>query len=468
MKTRIDPRIRLLALLLVTAALCALAHAQANEVETRVDDYVRVQMTKQKVPGVAIAVVKDGKPIVVKGYGLANVELNVPVKPETVFQSGSMGKQFTSTAVMLLVEDGKIDLDEKISKYVGEVPAAWKLITVRQVLTHTAGLANDFSDAEYVQNWTEDQLLTRAKAMPLDFQPGTNWSYSNVGYVVLGIMVSKVSGKFYGDFLQERVFKPLGMTTARIISEADIVPNRAAGYRLVKGELKNQEWVSPTMNTTADGSLYWTVLDLIKWDAALAKGEVLKSSSWDNVYSPAKLANGSTFPYGFGWALNTINGRRLIEHSGAWQGFKTEIARYVDDGLTVIVLANLAQADPVGLAHGIAETVKPELVEKPITDTEPDTTALHRRLLEALASGSAIDKDRFSVEAQKDLYPRLATVGERFKPLGALISFEPLQRRAEGLNRVYRYLVKFQNQSMVFGVAVNEQEKISTLRIQLK
>ena len=346
--------IHLLASVVVVTTLCAIADGQASEVEARVDNYVRIQMTRQKIPGMAIAVVKDGQPIIVKGYGLANVEHNVAVKPETVFQSGSMGKQFTSTAVMLLVEEGKIALDEKISRYLGEVPDAWKPITVRQVLTHTSGMPNDFSDADYVQNWTEDQLLAKAKAMPLDFPPGTFWKYSNVGYVVLGIMVSKISGKFYGDFLQERVFKPLGMNTTQIISEADIIPNRAAGYHLVKGELKNQEWVSPTMNTTADGSLYWTVLDLIKWDAALTKGQVLKSSSWESVYSPAKLANGSTFPYGFGWSLSTINGRRLIEHGGAWQGFKTAISRYVDDGVTVIVLANLAQADPAGLAHGIA------------------------------------------------------------------------------------------------------------------
>ena len=464
----IQPNKLLLASAVFVLILSALAHAQANDVESRVDSYVHAQMTRQKIPGVAVAVIKDGQPIIAKGYGLANIELNVPVKPETIFQSGSMGKQFTSTAVMLLVEEGKIDLDEKISRYVGAVPEAWKPITVRQVLTHTAGMPNDFSDADYVQNWTEDQLLAKAKAMPLDFQPGTKWSYSNVGYVVLGIMVSKISGKFYGDFLQERVFKPLGMTTTRIISEADIIPNRAAGYRLVRGELKNQEWVSPTMNTTADGSLYWSILDLIKWDAALTKRAVLKPTSWDSVYSPAKLANGSTYPYGFGWGLGKVNGRRVIEHSGAWQGFKTDIARYVDDGVTIIVLANLAQADPVGLAHGIAEAVSPELIEKPIKDTEPETTAFHRKLLESMLSGSGLDKDAFSAEAQQSLFPRLATIGQRLKTFGPLESFEPLQRNGESLNVVHRYLVKFSAQPIVFSVVVDEHKKISGLRVLLK
>ncbi|HEX3102762.1 MAG TPA: serine hydrolase domain-containing protein [Pyrinomonadaceae bacterium] len=440
---------------------------QVSNVETRVDDYIRSQMSTQKIPGMAIAVVKDGKPLIVKGYGLANVELSVAVKPETIFQSGSMGKQFTAAAVMLLVEEGKVSLDEKINKYVGTVPDAWKDISVRQVLTHTAGMPNDFSDTDYVQNWTEDQLLAKAKAMPLDFKPGTNWSYSNVGYVVLGIMVGKVSGKFYGDFLQERIFKPLGMTTTRIISEADIVPNRAAGYRLEKGELKNQEWVSPTMNTTADGSIYWSILDLVKWDAAITKGQVLKPSSWASVYTPVKLTNGSTYPYGFGWGLYTVNGKRLIEHGGSWQGFKTAISRYVDDGLTVIVLANLAQADPGVLSHGVAEIVAPELIERPIKDDESSTTAAHRKLLESAIAGS-LNKDLFSSGAQTDLLPRLESNREQLKAFGPIEKFELLQRIREALTMRHRYLVKFKEQLAIFGVVLDDQGKIAGLRIQPK
>ena len=270
-------------ILSVLMCLATFAAGQAK-VEDRIDEYVRTEMTRQKIPGLSLAVIRDGKPLVVKGYGLANVEHTVAVKPETIFQSGSMGKQFTAAAVMLLVEEGKIGLDDKIGKYVGNVPDAWKPMTIRNVLNHTAGMPNDFSDDDYKRDWTEDQLLEKAKATPLAFAPGTDWAYSNVGYVVLGIIVSKASGKFYGDFLQERIFKPLGMATARIISEADIIPNRAAGYRLVKGELKNQEWVSPTMNTTADGSIYWNILDLVKWDAALAKGEVLGKVLEDRFY----------------------------------------------------------------------------------------------------------------------------------------------------------------------------------------
>ena len=153
--------------------------------------------------------------------------------------------------------------------------------------------------------------------------------------------------------------------TSRIISEADIVPNRAAGYTLVNGELKNQQWVSPTLNTTADGALYMTVYDMAKWDAALYGEQILKKTTLEQMWSPVKLNNGKTHPYGFGWALGEVNKQRIIEHGGAWQGFKSFIARYPDSGLTVIVFANLAQTNPGTLAHGVAEIYVPQLVRKP-------------------------------------------------------------------------------------------------------
>jgi CubicO group peptidase (beta-lactamase class C family) len=238
-----------------------------------------------------------------RGYGLANVEHQVPVKPETIFQSGSMGKQFTATAVMMLVEEGKLSLDDKITKFFTDAPEAWRNITVRHLLTHTSGMTDYPQDFDLRRDYTEDELYARIKPIPLAFQPGEKWSYSNLAYVMLGLLIHKVSGKFYGDFLQERVFQPLGMTTARVISEADIVPNRAAGYRVTNGQLKNQSWVSPSLNTTADGALYLTVYDMAKWDAALYTEKLLKRSSLEEMWTPVKLNDGKTHPYGFGWAL---------------------------------------------------------------------------------------------------------------------------------------------------------------------
>lgn len=352
-------------LLLASAMPSAQCGSQgASDASAAVDRYVSGELKAQRIPGLALAVVRDGRVIKATGYGLANVELNVPVTPETVFQTGSVGKQFTATAIMMLVEEGKIGLDDPIGKYFADAPAAWQKISVRNLLTHTSGIP-DYTEKiiNLQQNYTEDQLLERFERMPLEFAPGEKWSYSNTGYVILGILIHKVTGRFYGEMLQERIFGPLGMNATRIISESDIIPNRAAGYRLVKGELKNQEWVAPSLNTTADGSLYTTVLDMAKWDAALYTEKVLKKSSLDQMWTPVRLSDGSTKPYGFGWAIHNVNGHRVVEHEGAWQGFTTHIARYVGDRLTVIVLTNLdsAHSDPSKVAHGVAAIYLPGL-----------------------------------------------------------------------------------------------------------
>lgn len=346
-----------LALILLLSTACLAQDSFA----TKIDDYIRAEMKSQQIPGVALAVVKDGNVVLARGYGLANVEHQVPVKPETIFQSGSTGKQFTATAVMLLVEEGKLSLEDKISKYFTDAPEAWRDITLRHLLTHTSGMTDYPPDFDLRRDYTEDELFQRIKTIPLAFQPGEKWSYSNLAYVTLGILIHKVSGKFYGDFLQERVFKPLEMSTARIISEADIVPNRAAGYRLVNGQLKNQNWVSPSLNTTADGALYLTVYDMAKWDAALYTDKLLKRPTLEQMWTPVKLNNGKTHPYGFGWALGEVRGHRIIEHGGSWQGFKAQITRYVDDKLTVIVFANQTRANQAKLTHGVAAIVNPEL-----------------------------------------------------------------------------------------------------------
>jgi CubicO group peptidase (beta-lactamase class C family) len=346
-----------LAIILLLSATCL---AQ-DSFTTKIDEYLGAQMQAQNIPGVAVAVVKDGKIVLARGYGLANIELQVPVKPETIFQSGSTGKQFTATAVMMLVEEGKLSLEDKITKYFPDAPEAWRDITIRHMLTHTSGMTDYPPDFDMRRDYTEDELYQRMKPIPLAFQPGEKWSYSNLAYVTLGILIHKVSGKFYGDFLQERIFKPLEMSTARIISEADIVPNRAAGYRVVNGQLKNQNWVSPTLNTTADGALYLTVFDMAKWDAALYTEKLLKRSSLEQMWTPVKLNNGKTFPYGFGWALAEVRGHHIIEHGGSWQGFKAQITRYVDDKLTIIVFANQARANPAKFAHDVASIIDPEL-----------------------------------------------------------------------------------------------------------
>jgi len=346
------------ATLVVSFTAPSIAHAQAaSRLSEAVSNYVSNEMQRQHIPGVALLVSRGGKIVQAEGFGLSNVELQVPVKPETIFQSGSVGKQFTATAVMMLVEEGKLGLDDPLTKYFPEAPATWKEVTVRELLSHTAGFGDYPQTFDFRKDWTEDEELKLVEGVPLAYPPGTNWDYSNLGYLTLGILIHRVTGEFYGDFLQQQIFHPLDMQTARIISEADIIPNRAAGYRLVKGELKNQEWVAPSVNTTADGSLYFSILDLAKWDAALSTEKLLKRSSLDQMWTAAKLKNGQPNEdgYGFGWFISDRHGHHVISHDGAWQGFKSAIARYVNDHLTVVVLVNLEQAEPSVIADHIAD-----------------------------------------------------------------------------------------------------------------
>jgi CubicO group peptidase (beta-lactamase class C family) len=335
----------------------SIAAAQNPTTSTAVADYVKAEMQRQHIPGLSLLVVRNGRIVRAEGFGFSNVELQVPVKPETVFQSGSVGKQFTATGVMMLVEEGKISLDDPLMKYFPDAPASWKEVTVRELLSHTAGFGDYPKDFDFRKDWTEAEELKLIESIPLAYPPGTSWAYSNFGYVTLGILIHRVTGEFYGDFLQQRIFQPLGMPSTRIISEADLVPNRAAGYRLVKGELKNQEWVAPVVNTTADGSLYFTTLDLAKWDAALYTEKLLKRSSLDLMWTPVKLKNGQANKghYGFGWFIDERAGHRCIHHDGSWQGFETAIDRYVDDQLTVVALANLADSEPGKITQHVAE-----------------------------------------------------------------------------------------------------------------
>jgi CubicO group peptidase (beta-lactamase class C family) len=341
------------AVLLLTTA----ASAQTSQTTTAVSEYVKAEMQRQHIPGLSLLIAKDGKIVFAEGFGLANVELQVAAKPETIYQSGSVGKQFTATAVMMLVEEGRVALDDPLTKYFKDAPAAWNDVTVRELLSHTAGFGDYPEKFDFRKDWTEDELLKLVERIPLAYPPGTKWAYSNLGFLTLGILIHRVTGEFYGDFLQERIFRPLEMISTRIISEADIVPNRAAGYRLVKGELKNQEWVAPKINTTADGSLYFDVLDLAKWDAALYTERLLKKSSLDQMWTVAKLKDGQPNKghYGFGWFIDDRHGHRCIHHDGAWQGFQTAIDRYVDDQLTVVALCNLSGSRPEKITQHVAE-----------------------------------------------------------------------------------------------------------------
>lgn len=328
----------------------------------KVDEIVGKAMREQKIPGVAVMVLRDGRPIKTKGYGFANLEHRVPVKPETIFQSGSVGKQFTATLVMMLVEEGKLNLNESIGKHFPEAKGAWDGVQLRHLLSHTSGLPDmPYPKMDMRKDYTEADLVKFLVAEKAPEKPGEKWRYNNGGYVMLGVLVKRVTGKFYGDMLKQKIFKPLGMDTARVVSEADIVMNRAAGYEVKPDGIKNQEWVAPSTNTTADGALYLSLLDYAKWDAGLYGTKLMSKAAMERMWTAVKLNDGKATNYGFGWMVGKVGDKRLIDHSGAWQGFTTYIGRHVDQKVTVVVLTNLDgwHAKPQAIGKAIlAEFVK--------------------------------------------------------------------------------------------------------------
>jgi CubicO group peptidase (beta-lactamase class C family) len=403
-----------------------------------------------------------------QGYGFANLEHQVKVSPETIFQSGSLGKQFTAAAVMLQVEDGKLSLSDTLDRFFSDAPNTWRAITVRHLLTHTSGLPDYVSGmVDERRDYSEDDLVQFAYQLTLEFTPGSRWNYSNTGYVLLGVIVHKVSGAFYGDVLAERVFRPAGMKTARLISEADIVPNRAAGYRLVKGELKNQEWVSPTLNSTADGALYFSVRDLLAWDAAVQSRAILRPESWREILTPVTLATGRSYPYGFGWSIGTRGGQPLHEHGGSWQGFKTQFSRFLGDGLSIVVLANLAAADPAKFADGIAAVVNPQLAQpalSSIEDRDPAVTARATALLEVARAGNLAPADFAHLRA--GFFPDGARrMQEQLLALGAVQRLVLVGREDLGDDRVFTYLVTFAGGVRRYTIALAPDKLISRFAV---
>jgi D-alanyl-D-alanine carboxypeptidase len=325
-----------------------------------VDAYLQAEMEKLHIPGLSVAVVSDSKVVLARGYGLANVELSVPATPESVYKIGSITKPFTAAAIMMFAEEGKIGLDDAILQHLHDLPPAWSGITVRHLLTHTSGIKNFTNIANYPSIIRKDlapgEIIELVLELPLDFRPGERFAYCNTGYTLLGMIIEKVAGKPYGEFMAERVFQPLQMTVTRLNDFRDIIPNRVSGYKWAnnENELWNCEFDSPT-HLYASGGLVSSVLDMAKWDAALSTEALLKKSSLDQIWTPVRLNGGETSGYGFGWFLLEHGSRNVVQHSGGTLGFLTNISRFVDDRLTVIVLTNLDSGDPFALATGVAD-----------------------------------------------------------------------------------------------------------------
>jgi CubicO group peptidase (beta-lactamase class C family) len=326
-----------ISVLLVLAAI-----ASAQDLAPKFDEYMSALAKQERFMG-SVLVARDGKVIFSKGYGLANAELDAPNTPQTRFRLGSITKQFTAAAILLLQERGKLSVQDPICKYIDNCPSAWNEVTIHNLLSHTSGVPNFTSFPEYQPKMmlpvTTQEMIARFKDKPLDFKPGEKWNYSNSGYFLLGHVIEKVSGESYEAFLQKNIFEPLKLASTGYDHFDTILKNRATGYSLDKGKMVNSVYLDMSQPFSA-GSLYSTVGDLFLWNEALYSGKLLSPKSLEAMTTPVK--NG----YGYGLGIQTKSGRKVISHGGGINGFSTFIARYADDKVTLVVLRNADYGSP--------------------------------------------------------------------------------------------------------------------------
>ncbi|HEU0078795.1 MAG TPA: serine hydrolase domain-containing protein, partial [Longimicrobiaceae bacterium] len=326
-------------------------------------------LREREIPGAAVAILRGDSLVFARGYGVADRERNLPVHPGTLFQLASTTKPFTATAVLMLVEEGRVELDAPAGRYLPWLPAKYAGITIRQLLTHTSGIYPDVRRAN-VDEMPMEEFRRRLEEQPVSFAPGTRWQYANAGYTLLAAIVESVSGEELGAFLRRRIFQPLGMRTAGYRAAATGDTLHAVGYDRVEGRLERAPHV---FSGWGNSGIEASVLDLVAWAAALERQELLAPESYRAMYAPARLASDeeARFPfggaaessYGLGWFLSSDRGEPLVTHGGAIAGFSSIVNRFPRRRLTIIVLSNGKQGDDrMGQADAIARAIAAELL----------------------------------------------------------------------------------------------------------
>ncbi len=334
-----------LAVMLVVVAWTAAARADS------IDEYIARAMKQFDLPGLALLVVRDGQVVKAAGYGFADIERKIPVTPETVFKIGSISKQLIATGIMLLVQDGRLTVNDPVAKYFPDAPPSWAPMRVRHLLSHTAGLVRESPAFDPMKATSDADIVRALYSLPLRFEPGSKWEYSNAGYYALADIIRIVSGRPWTEFIHRRVFAPLGMSTT---SPTIVTPKPAA---LATGYAGTDNAGGPAPEWIAlrpSGACVSTVLELSKWDAALGGSTIMSEASRRQMWSTAPLSGGGTAPYGFGWHIGEFQDRRVIRHGGGLPGFSSFSMRFLDLPLSIVVLTNGDDVDPAGIAANVA------------------------------------------------------------------------------------------------------------------
>jgi D-alanyl-D-alanine carboxypeptidase len=338
---------------------CAVVQAQApsdQEIAKRVDVLAKEALSRP-VAGISVAVARDGQVVFARGYGFANLEHTVAVTPNTVFHIASISKNILAAVVLQLADQGKLRLDDDVTRYVSEAPTHGRHVTVQELLNHTSGIYSFTSLPEAENNerldLTHDQVIGLFKDKPLDFEPGTGWRYDNSAFYLAGMVVERVTKQDYGEYAREHIFKPLGMNSASLCDARMVVPHLASGYEVDRGKLVNAAFLSWKLPWAA-GAVCATAGDLLKWQAALDSGRVLSASSLKLMRTPTTLNDGTLIDYGLGTRFGSVEGHSVFGHTGGGGGFNSLLESFLDDHLTIAVLMNSGYGAGPSLALGRA------------------------------------------------------------------------------------------------------------------
>lgn len=329
----------------------AFAFVAAGQVD-EVDKVVSAEMQRQKIPGLAVAVIRNGKVVKEKGYGIANIELKVPVTTETAFKIGSISKPIIAIGVMKLVEEGKLGLEDPVSKYFPDAPETWKGIQIRHLLSHTSGIVREAPGFDPFRIQTDHDVIKTAYPVPLLFGVGEKYQYCNVGYFALAEILARVSGKPWAEHLNDVIFHPLNMAATRTTSDIDVIANRSGSYVLNGDKLTNAQSFRALRPS---GAFFSNLKDMVRFGIALESDGPIKKATLDKMMAAFKLNDGTSAPYGLGFQVSRFRGKDRKGHGGSLSGFRSDFAMFPDDGLTIIVLANLESANPALIANLIAD-----------------------------------------------------------------------------------------------------------------
>ena len=449
--------------LIVLLLLAAGARADA------IDDRVRAIMAERHIPGAAVAVVKDGRVVRMKGYGVASLEFGVPVTTDTVFEIGSVSKQMTAAGVMLLVQDGKVKLDERISKYLPNTPDAWKDVTVRHLLTHTSGIKSysSLDGFELAQRMTIDDFIKKLSPHPLEFTPGEKNIYSNSGFNLLAYIIETQSGKKYIDYMRERIFIPLGMTRTNDRDPKNIIRLRASGYEWSDGQHSGRD--GSLTDLMGAGSIVSTIEDMTKWEAALRGDKFLNADSKKQIWTQFTFNNGKLSPYGFGWRIGDVREHKLIAHSGQTAGFGAAIHRYVNDDVTVIALTNLGE---VGMGTLIASDVAKQYIPKMSLKAVNTRVSVDDGLagnLDAAIRGrfdSSVNENIFTSSLSRSLgTQRAKDLSSRLKNYAPMKAVRVVKRENVEGKDTLSVIAETQRKIFLWRVVVDQNGKIAELNL---